>query len=94
MADQHGATLQSDPRGAECKGFKGLCLAKSVTPSYCHLLFRDLQQAQLTADLVLRHIAAVTLALSTTHTLHCSLLLICSGPRRKKDNFQTVLIAC
>ena len=48
---------------------------KSETPSYCHLLIRDLQQAQPTADLVLHHIAAVTLALSTIHTLHCSLLL-------------------
>ena len=61
MANQHGATLQSDPRGAECKGFKDS--GKSETPSYCHLLIRDLQQAQPTADLVLRHIAAVTLAL-------------------------------
>jgi hypothetical protein len=66
---------------------------KSETHFHCHLLIRDLQQAHRTADLVLRHIAAVTLALSTIHTLHCSLLLICSGPRRKKKaNFQTVLV--
>jgi len=57
---------------------------KSETPSYCHLLICDLQQAQPTADFVLRHIAAVTLALSTIPTLHCSLLLNCSGQRRKK----------
>jgi hypothetical protein len=60
---------------------------KSETPSYCHLLIRDLQQAQPTAGLALRHFAAATLALSTIHTLHCSLLFICSGPRRKKANF-------
>jgi hypothetical protein len=68
---------------------------KSETPSNYHLLIRGLQEAQPTADLVLRHIAAVTLALSTIHTLHSSLLLICSGPRRKKKaNFQTLLVPC
>jgi hypothetical protein len=63
--------------------------------SYCHLLIRDLQQAQATADLVPPHIAAVTLTLSTPHTLLCSLLLICSGPRtKKKANFHTLLVPC
>jgi hypothetical protein len=79
-------TLQSDPSGADGMAVQDLMTlpGKSETHFYCHLPIRDLQQAQPTADLVLRHIAAVPLALSTIHTLQCSLLLICSGPKGRR----------
>jgi hypothetical protein len=79
-ANQHGATLQSDPHIAIHVALRVKDLTtqpdKFETFSYCHLQMRDLQQAQPKADLVLHHIAVVALTLSTLHTPRCSLLLI------------------